>query len=83
MGRQAHQPARSDTYTKNHGGLWFAAGFFSSIDRAIYQDNFGGKCYFIGDESFEAEYFVEAYYFHGAMLEKRNNSLYVRNHFSG
>jgi len=31
--------------------------------------------YLIGDESFESEEFFKAYYFQGAMLEKRNNSL--------
>jgi len=49
---------------------------------AIYLDNFGEKCYFIDDEFFESEEFFKADYFHGAMLKKRNNCLYVLNHFS-
>jgi len=54
--------------------------FSSSISMAIYLDNFGGKCYCVDDVFFETEEFFEAYYFHGAMLEKRNNSLYALNH---
>jgi len=43
-------------------------------------DTLGRKCYLIDDETCESEEFVDAFDFHGAMLEKANSDLLSINH---